>query len=112
MFIFDRRDVITGVWKDTGELGLSALDLQLRLHEEAKLDAERRSCQATDVSLFEAAVAKVAGSIGDDLAGVWRVLGAATLPNPRHTIPYPGRCGDTFFFFQFIGLIFMTLLRR
>lgn len=61
------RDTIAGSWSGAGELGCNALDLQLRLYEESRADAARRSTGLPNFSLFEAAAVKIAESIrGDD----------------------------------------------
>ena len=49
-----------------GELASQALDLQLKLHKEAQEDLQERDARAEDFSLFDAAAAKIAGSIGND----------------------------------------------
>ena len=63
-----------------GELGCQALDLQLRLYEEAQRHSGGRSARAEDLSLFEAAAAKVAGSLGDDPDADLQAIKALPMP--------------------------------
>lgn len=63
-----------------GELGCQVLDLQLKLHKEAQEDAKGRSTRTGGVSLFEAAAAKIAGSLGDDPDADLRAINALPLP--------------------------------
>lgn len=101
------RDVITGPWTSLGELGCSALDLQLKLHEERRQDAEQRAQDSTASgpggSLFEAAAAKIAGSIGDVGSDLEAEIQAITSLPPTvvsrafgegwERIPYTTLCG-------------------
>jgi hypothetical protein len=71
------RDVIIGTM---GELGCQVLDLQLRLYKEAREDSERRDARTWDLPLFEAAAAKVAGSLGDDPNADLQAINALPIP--------------------------------
>lgn len=101
------RDVITGPWTSLGELGCSALDVQLRLHEERRQDAEQRthdsSASGPGGSLFESAAAKIASSIGEVGSDLEAEIQAITSLPPTvvsrafgegwERIPYTTLCG-------------------
>lgn len=67
------RDVIAGPWENLGELACLALDLQLKLYDERRQDAEQHAraqhsgnaIGSSGDSLFEAAASKIVTSIGD-----------------------------------------------